>query len=118
MPIVEFDIERIYGMDIEELYTILRSLVEDNPKLKSVLDKVTAGIKMKFNINWIFKGWYDEFPATHKVRVRGLGLGSLEVFIEEVNSRKDLLIKSIIENMQPKERVGVFGEEGGLGSES
>jgi hypothetical protein len=65
---------------------------------KKVLSKVKNGVTINCPIRVFIEGYYEEFPNSGKVRVRGFGLTDLYKFKDEEDERKELMLKFIYDN--------------------
>lgn len=96
-------LERLYEMGIGELWSILQQLKEEH----GINEKEYKQIKGEDNIPiyWITEEWYSIYPATKTVIIEGIGKVKINEFMDEIEKRKALIRKYIIENTQEEEII-------------
>lgn len=87
-------IEKVPEMDIATLWEHFKVL----EPTKKLLDKVKNGINAMFDVRVITNGYYEEFPKTKLVRLDGYGEMNLYAFLDELEERKEIMLKFIYDN--------------------
>lgn len=87
-------LEQVPTWDFETLYEHF-DLLEPDTKTKV---KVDEGIDIKFPVEVIIGGNYEEFPRGKSVRVLGFGRINMFKFKREIRERKKVMLKFIYEN--------------------
>lgn len=87
-------IEKIPEMDLGQLWEHFNLLDPD----KKTINKVKKGIKAMFDIRAIIRRFYEEFPKVNLVRIDGVGEMDLYDFLDEIDDRKDIMLRFIYDN--------------------
>ena len=86
----------VYEMTDEALYNVFLTVTDLDAKIKQ---KVKHGINMNFPIWYIHQEWYSTNPSTGRVTIQGHGKWKLQDFLEELEQRRLLMLKTIEEEI-------------------
>lgn len=98
---LKVDEERVLNAETKELWNILNSMRNspDNDIKASDYEKVKYGINLLVPIWYFTEDWYEIYPNSKKVAIRGHGKFSLDAFMDEKEERDSVMRGIIIENM-------------------
>lgn len=90
--------ESIYEMELNELWNYIRTIEDDlNKDQKSNLKDIKEGYVYQVPIQYIVRGYYQEFPNTKRVKIVGYGKIPLLAFWEEIELREKELRKIAVD---------------------
>lgn len=100
------DIEKLYGMTIEELWEAYnQTIAEDPDNFKETTTKIKEGINIKIPIEYFTKKYYTENPSNKNVNILGYGKVPITKFWEEETDRKTIMRQTIIEENEELDMV-------------
>lgn len=89
----------VFNMSINKLWKVFNNIKEEIEIDKNVYYTIKYGKFFKCVIHYLINEWYEIYPNSKKVYIRGYGKINLEVFMEELDYRETLLRKVIIDNI-------------------
>lgn len=96
----------VRGMELNELYKVLRSMREDIGNYESLLVKARFGINIRFDIHdWIRGIGIRPKEKTGIVIINGKPYQRSDIYTE-IEAREDIMKEAIIEAMEQEEIVG------------
>ena len=88
------EIEIALKGDIKRLWELIATL-RGNGEFNKRKAKAKNGINLLFNIEYVIRGYVEEYPDSHKVKIKGYRKTKLDKYWEEIRARememKDLL---------------------------
>lgn len=100
----------IYQMSIDELWNIFRTLCHEH-KLKKEYEQVRYGINKRFDINKITRQEFTIYENQNKTDIHGWKLITEQDFDTEIEQRRNIMITTIMENLQEIEKYYQRTEE-------
>lgn len=97
--ITEEEIENIETWGIAELWNIFRLGEPETDKEHLLKERIKNGFNMNIDIRWIINEWYEAFPKTNTIKIKGFGTRKLDSFLDEKELREDEMRKNIIDNL-------------------
>lgn len=102
---LDYDSDLLYEYDLKKLWAVLQTLLEQEDdegtenKEKYYLEvkQIKEGIDLKIPIWYLTNEWYDLYPSTKRVRVKGHGKISINKFMEEKEARETLIRNILLE---------------------
>lgn len=85
----------ILNWNITQLYNYFLTIVENN-KIKN---KIKYGINLQIPIYYITNEYYEIYPQSKKVNIKGFGKIDIDIFMNELEDRENLMRKIIIEQL-------------------
>lgn len=97
------DLQEILEWDTTKLWKTINTIDNVKKEYPTEYKKIKEGVTLKIPIQWITEEWYEEYPHSKKVRVKGYGKYSLQKFMEEKEERDKLMRKIIESEMKTEE---------------
>lgn len=96
----------VLSWNIEQLYaymTILEEELENQDKL--LFAQTKQGIMLQVPIEYIIKGYYEEFPSSKTTIIKGYGRVNIQTWFDEIEKRKSILRKIIYNKLSKKDTI-------------
>lgn len=93
----------IYSMDTETLWNIFLEINEETKEYKKEMDMVRNGINISFPIQYLINEWFEIYPASKRVTIKGYGKFEITKFMEEKEEREKIMRKTIAQEALSKE---------------
>lgn len=98
---IDLDPQDIISLETKRLWNILNTIKKDS---KSTIDNeeyylIKYGIKIKCPIWYLSEEWFELYPNTRKVSIKGYGKYKLNDFMNEKENRDNLMRSIIINNL-------------------
>ena len=88
------EIDNALNGDIKRLWELIVTLRGDTEFMRRK-NKIKHGINLLFNIEYVIRGYVDEYPDSHRVKIKGYDKTKLDKYWDELRERetemKDLL---------------------------
>lgn len=107
---IDLQQQDIIKMELEELWNTYQILMEEEDeeteqRLDKIYEEETEEIKngtsqKKVPLQWVLNGWYEPHPSSGKVTIMGMGKHELLPFLEDIEKRKTLMRKILIDNIE------------------
>ena len=93
-PPTNEEIEVALKGDVKRLWGLISTL-RGNTEFRRRVHKVKFGFNLLFNIEYVIRGYVEEYPDSHKVIIKGYKKTKLDKYWDEIRMRememKDLL---------------------------
>ena len=99
------EIEDALKSDITGLWNLLSTLKGDK-EFEEKKEQIKNGINIAFNIEVIVRGYYEEYPDTGNVKIRGYNKTNLYEFWDELREREErmkTILRRLIDEGDQKE---------------
>jgi hypothetical protein len=91
--------------NINELWNLLSTL-EGDSEFNKAKEQAKNGVKIEFNIEFVNRGYVEEYPDSHNVKIRGYKKFGLEKYWEEIRQRERIMrnmLRSVFDNGNQEE---------------
>lgn len=106
----EINAESVTRMDLEQLYTLAKAFNSEGYDIKDSIKSAKYGERKysgtNLHIRWVIgdERWVIECPKTGKVRIAGHDVEyDLVEYLDDLEERKDILIKAILEILEQED---------------
>lgn len=96
------DIEKIYSLTIYELYNMFTQTVYEyqlEQECKDEIEQVKNGVYLRFPIYYYTNKWFEEYPSSRTVNIKGHGKFQLTMFMKDKEARETIMRQVIINNV-------------------
>lgn len=102
---IDINPEEVLTWNTTKLWYMFNIIKQNTEIDQDIMEKVKNGINIKIPIWYITEEWYEIYPSTKKVAIKGHGKYELNHFMNEVEERDRIMKETIIENIDPGEII-------------
>jgi len=95
----------ILSWDTNRLWNEIQ-LLDNKEEYTVEISQVKFGDKIKIPIWWIMNEWYEIYPSSARIKIKGYGKYKIWSFMEEKEWRDNLMRNILIENITQLNPVG------------
>lgn len=99
--------EEVLTWETKKLWNTINTIKnhEDAEINDEEINKTKNGINIECPIWYFTEEWYDIYPSSKKVKIRGHGKYSIKEFMKEKENRDSIMRKIIIKNIEQDEII-------------
>jgi len=91
------EIDHALRGDIKHLWELIATL-RGNGEFTRRKNKIKNGINLLFNIEYVIRGYVEEYPSTHRVKIQGYRKTKLDKYWDELRER-ELEMKELLRDI-------------------